>query len=482
MFSRGADSLKISMEMHVLNRQRLTLPAGIDCLVVKGGSELPMYDSDTNHDFRQESYFQWLFGVKEPGCLGIISQTCTLLVPRFHKSHEAWLGPIEPLDWFKAQYLVDHVAYVDELPTLLEGKRCAVIRNVNADSGLAVDTPEVPNLEEEASKQIACILDELRAIKTPAEIEVLTFVNDVSSRAHIQVMQHIFRGTYGSVQSMEHFAESAFKFGCALQGCARVGYNCIACSGERNAILHYGHPAEPNNSPAHPQGLRLLDMGAEYHCYTADVTATFPTSGKFSVNQKAVYQCVWETVKAVETELRPGVSYRDMHRFAQRRLLEELMRRTDLILSEDFESMVRNNLIARLFMPHGLGHMLGLNVHDVGGYEVSDPRDRTDISLTGLRLGRRLKPGMVLTVEPGIYFIDYLMQEAKSDENLSTYVDWELWEEFKQSVGGVRIEDNVLITDQGCKVLTDLPRTPDEVESVIQGLGTWEVGHQRRQY
>jgi Xaa-Pro dipeptidase len=488
MFSRGADSLHVPMTLHVENRRRLVdavRPPSADLLVVKGGFEQPLYDSDTHHEFRQESYFQWLFGVKEPGCFGLIdlrTGISILLVPRLAKEYQAWLGPIKPVDWFKAQYLVDEVKYVDELEIVIGASTCAVIRHVNGDSGLAFEILNLANEVVSASDAISVLLDELRVVKTPEEVKVLTYVNDVSCRSHLKVMHHIFSNTFGKVQHMEHFAESSFKFESALQGCARVGYNCIACSGERNAILHYGHAAEPNNHRVSLKSLRLLDMGAEYHCYTADVTTSFPTSGTFTADQKAIYLCVWEAVLEVEKKLKPGVSYRDMHRYAQRVLLVEMKRRTRLIISDDIEAMIANNLIPRVFMPHGLGHMLGLNVHDVGGYEASDPRDKSDVGLTGLRLGRTLKDGMVLTVEPGIYFIDYLIKEAMTDPILTPYVDWQLCEKMAKSVGGVRIEDDVLITSDGCLVLTDLPRAPDDLERFMQGNLNWEVGKQRRRY
>ena len=409
MFSRGGDSLVIPMSLHARNRERLEsdFPLNGRVIVVKGGSELPLYDTDTYHDFRQESYFHWLFGVKEPGCLGILeNDKSILLVPRLPKEYQAWMGPIKSLEWFKETYLVDSVRYTDELEELVQGKRLVYIRNHNLDSGSSAPVPHLPDDDVIAGQTLGDSIDVLRSVKTPEEVRVLQFVNNVTCRAHIDVMQKIFSGTFGRVQEMEHFAETVFRFGCALQGCSRVGYNCIACAGERNAILHYGHPAEPNNNVVPRNCMRLLDMGAEYHCYTADVTNTFPTSGKYSDMQKAVYLCVWETVVAVERKLKPGVSYRDMHRYAQRVLLEQMMERTDIILSNDIEGMVSDNLIARLFMPHGLGHMLGLNVHDVGGYTKSDPRDKSDVSLTGLRLGKTLRQGMVITVEPGIYFID----------------------------------------------------------------------------
>ena len=246
-----------------------------------------------------------------------------------------------------------------------------------------------------------------------------------------------------------------------------------------NAILHYGHAGEPNNGVVDPNSLRLIDMGAEYHCYTADVTVTFPTSGKFSPEQTLIYEAVLTTLLAVERAVRPGVDYRDLHRMSHRVLLTELRRHTK-IFNADVDELVKHN-VGAYFYPHGLGHSLGMDVHDVGGYLPGDSKDKTDLSLKGLRLGRPLEENMIITVEPGCYFIQYLVQELRDDPVLAPMVNFGELEKY-MSVGGVRIEDNIVVTKSGCRVLTDVPRTVADVEAVVAGKREWVVGRQYRQY
>lgn len=498
-FWRGGDSLRVPLAMHEKNRNRFKtvfkLPSANHVLVVFGGEEISVYNSDTVWDnFRQESYFQWLVGAKEPGLVLVMTANgeFTLLVPEFPDAYETWMGPRKLPKWYAEQYGISEVGFVGSLSEILSGKIVVIIQNENFDSGqrLEIDS-RIGNFDREISVQVGEILDELRAVKTREEVEILQFVNDVSSKAHIEVMMEVggnFRSEKPKFEcsSREYYAEAVFRFGCAARGCARVGYSCIACSGERNAILHYGHAAEPNNEEIPKEShLRLLDMGAEYHGYTADITNTFPTSGKFSDLQKSVYTCVWETVLFVERLINPGVNYDDVHIIAQRHLLEQIVSRTALIRSEfhnqlDYLSNTLN-IVPRLFMPHGLGHMLGLNVHDVGGYQVHQSKS-DEISVRGLRLARPLMSGFVITVEPGIYFIEYLKQQALADPALAQVVDWAVWDACRREVGGVRIEDDVLITDAGCRVLTDLPRTVEEIEGVMAGTLTWTVGNQYRKY
>lgn len=489
-FWMGEGTPKVPMSMHRANRERLCaalraskeVPAEA-CVVLKGGDELPVYDTDTNWDFKQESNFQYLFGVKEPGCMAALrvkDAKAVLFVPQLAKEYQAWFGPIKPPAWFQRAYAVDEADFVENVAAALEalgekqqpppllffkgGKDGDPREGENRDSGLRLPEPVFEGLERFAvsavgSQALWDALNECRAVKSADELRILKYVNDVSSRAHVETMRAVRAG------QREHLAEATFKFHAATRGCFRVGYGCICGSGPRNAILHYGHPAEPNPELVPEGSLRLLDMGAEYHCYSADVTCTFPVSGRFSDSQRVVYEAVWAAVLAVERSIKPGVSYKDMHRLAQRTLLEQ-MRACGLLVGT-VEEMLQKGLMF-YFMPHGLGHMLGLDVHDVGGYPPGAFRKDDPSVRENLRLGRELKQGFVLTVEPGFYFIDYLIEEVRSDPVLSAFVNWERLEALRE-VGGVRIEDDVVVTATGCRVLTCVPRTVGEIEAVLAG-------------
>uniref|UniRef100_A0A7S4V2M7 Xaa-Pro dipeptidase n=1 Tax=Alexandrium monilatum TaxID=311494 RepID=A0A7S4V2M7_9DINO len=481
-FQMGADTLRVPFSMHQRHRERLLARLrpelgtedGHCCVLLEGGGELPVYDTDTVWDFKQESNFQWLFGVREPGCFGaldVASGEALLFVPRLPEEYEAWMGPRRTTDWFRETYEVDKVFFVDEMPQVLEkelqAEKLLVYHGKNRDSGLRLREPRFAgskSFEFLRDGRLWDALAECRVLKDEDEIAILQFVNDVSSDAHVAVMRGLRPGV------PEYAAEADFRHYAFLRGCARVGYHCICPSGSRCAVLHYGHAAFPNAEEVLPGEMKLHDMGAEYHCYTADITCTFPVDGRFTEPQRTVYEAVWEATLAVERSLRPGVSYREMHLLSERTLLDYMVQAG--LFVGPVEEMLERHLMSH-FMPHGLGHSLGLDVHDVGGYPPGEQRQDDPRVEQNLRCGRALLEGMVITVEPGFYFVDYLIERALSDPDKARFIVSERLEELRP-VGGVRIEDDVLVTDKGCRVLTRVPRTVEEVEAVMAG-GAWEA-------
>ena len=172
-----------------------------------------------------------------------------------------------------------------------------------------------------------------------------------------------------------------------------MAYTCIAASGHHGATLHYGHAGEPNAKLIEDGDMCLFDMGAEYHCYCSDITCSFPANGKFTDQQRDVYETCYEAVVAVESAMRPGVNWADMHRLANRTILAGLLKRGYLV-DGTVEEMDAVNLGA-VFMPHGLGHFLGLDTHDVGGYLKGCPERSTLPGLKSLRTARDLELHMV---------------------------------------------------------------------------------------
>ncbi|CAE6973255.1 PEPD [Symbiodinium sp. CCMP2592] len=336
-FSMGAGTLRVPMAMHAAHRQKLCqvlrerAEIGRDAVIfLQGGKEASVYDTDTNWDFKQESNFQYLFGVKdwahptwdaacwqlafreanpalesctgslvsdmEPDCfaaLRVRDAHAVLFIPRMDNIYQAWCGPIKPPAWFEKAYSIEEVAHTDEIQqTLLDlgAKELLFVRgSPNRDSGLQLEEPtfdgkDTFQLNSKGSSALWDELNEIRSVKDEEELKLLQWTNDVSSEAHIETMRAVKGG------QREHLAEATFKYKAALHGCFRVGYSCICGSGRRNAILHYGHAAEPNSELVEPGSLRLLDMGAEYHGYTADVTCSWPVSGRFSGPQRVVYE------------------------------------------------------------------------------------------------------------------------------------------------------------------------------------------------
>jgi Xaa-Pro dipeptidase len=292
---------------------------------------------------------------------------------------------------------------VDDAAVALRGELgvgpLLTLRGLNSDSGATVAPGRFAGDDAwPAARDDALLfpaLVEARVFKSAGELALLRHASDVSSAAHLAVMRHAAPGMH------EYQLESLFKHVCHYAGGARfLSYTCICASGPNGAILHYGHAGEPNGRALAAGDLCLFDMGCEYACYGADITCTFPASGRFTADQALVYRAVLAAVDAVEAAMAPGVSWVDMHTLSYRALLAGLAAPGGpLRAGADVEAMMAANLGAT-FMPHGLGHFLGIDTHDVGGYPVGHPpRDERD-GYKKLRTARVLEEGMYITVEP----------------------------------------------------------------------------------
>uniref|UniRef100_A0A6I8NLV9 Xaa-Pro dipeptidase n=1 Tax=Ornithorhynchus anatinus TaxID=9258 RepID=A0A6I8NLV9_ORNAN len=490
-FWLGNETLKVPVALFALNRKRLCdrlrdnkAVQKNSFVLLQGGEETQRYCTDTGVIFRQESFFHWSFGVTEPGCYGVIAidtGKSVLFVPKLPESHATWMGKIHPREHFKEKYAVDEVQYSDDIAGVLASLKPSVLltlRGVNTDSG---------NVCREASFEGISQFDvnntilhpeivECRVIKTDMELEVLRYTNKISSEAHKEVMKAV------KVGMKEYEMES----------------------GENSAVLHYGHAGAPNDKTIKEGDLCLFDMGGEYYCFASDITCTFPVNGKFTADQKAIYEAVLKSCRAVMKAVKPGVAWPDMHRLADRVHLEELTKIG--ILKGSVDDMVKVHLGA-VFMPHGLGHFLGIDVHDVGGYPevvklmvrkedvgdcpkqedwyarrmwVTAPNKKTfqlfypqsgmdrieEPGLRSLRTVRQLEAGMVLTVEPGIYFIDHLLDQALKTPAQACFIDDAVLRRFR-GFGGVRIEEDIAVTATGMELLTCVPRTVEEIEAFM---------------
>lgn len=241
-----------------------------------------------------------------------------------------------------------------------------------------------------------------------------------------------------------------------------MSYTCICGTGHNGSILHYGHAGAPNDKLIRDGDMCLLDMGGEYYCYTSDITCSYPANGKFTEEQKLIYNAVLKSNRAVLAACKPGTHWPDMHRLAERVILQELV--VIGVLQGDVDEMMNVRMGAN-FMPHGLGHLLGLDVHDVHGYPQGTERIQQP-GLRSLRTVRNLEERMVLTIEPGIYFIDHLLNQALKNPEQAKFLVQEGIDRFR-GFGGVRIEDDIAITADGAELLTCVPRTVEEIEAIM---------------
>lgn len=272
--------------------------------------------------------------------------------------------------------------------------------------------------------QLDRILDEMRLIKSAQEIELMQIASNISAKAHTRAMQHVRPGM------MEYALEAELNYIFGQHGCV-PSYNSIVGGGANGCILHYVE----NNQVLKDGDLVLIDAACEYELYASDITRTFPVNGKFSAEQKALYEVVLASQYAAIDAVRIGNSYREPHEVAVKILTEGLL---DLgLLKGELSELIETEAYHQFYM-HGTGHWLGMDVHDVGAYKVDGD-------------WRTYEDGMVVTVEPGLYI-------APDDETVD-----EKWRGI-----GIRIEDDVVATAQGPRVLTaDVVKNIDDIEHLM---------------
>lgn len=512
-FSVGPKSLRVPVSLFAENRARLCAEVQRRLLesgeasspgiaLFQGGASSPRHDTDHEDLFRQESFFAWAFGVREPGFFGAInleSGEATLFCPRLPSEYGVWMGAVEAPPSFASRYGVHRCLFVDELPSFFAGAPLIrLLVGTNSDSGKTSVPASFPGLESLPCDTGSTLHDAccaLRSVKTPAEIAVLRYAAKVSSEAHVSVMRLAQPGTC-EYELEASFLHHVYAFG----GCRHVSYTCICAAGPHASVLHYGalsffyyfffltfffssgHAGAPNDGVLSAGQLVLLDMGAEYCCYGADITRTFPCGGTFSPDASMVYNAVLSAQDYVFAAIRPGVEWSSCHRIAEAALLRGLTSGGLLRGTAEAQAAAR---LGAVFMPHGLGHLLGIDTHDVGGYPNGTPRIE-EPGIRSLRMNRPLLAGMVLTVEPGCYFIGQLLDGVLNDPTQSALIDWDALEArgfytrprggaaagMVGGFGGVRLEDDIVVTATGFENLTACPRTVAEVEAVMAG-GAW---------
>ena len=468
-------SLHSEVRANVLSASRSAFPStsGAAILLMGGRSaDFELYDSDSDKcEFRQEMFFRYVFGLNEPDCFGAIDLErgeSLLFVPEVSDDSQRWNGERRPLSFYSERYAVQSTHLTTELHSTLQARglhTLYVLHGVNLDSDLETKTTaEFPELRKYTvnATHLHPLLSELRVFKTLREQQVMRLGNAISSQAHVYVMRHIKAGM------TEVHLEGLFKAYCYYFGGARhMAYTCICGSGANGSILHYGHAGRPNDRVLRDGDAVVLDMGGEYIGYTTDITRSYPVNGKFTADQAAIHTAVYEAQTAVLRAMKPGVSWPDMHRLAERVIVTHLLR-IGILHGGSVDDCMAAHLGA-VFMPHGLGHLLGMNVHDVGGYHPGSSRSK-EPGLCWLRCGRKLEAGMVVTVEPGVYFNEPTLQAALQDSGRSRYINAEVLARFR-GTGGCRLEDDVLVTKDGAENLTVIPATVEEIEEVMAAVG-----------
>lgn len=459
----------IHMKMYQEQRHRLgatlqkAFPDGGHAALLQAGSEVPINSTDCNYLFVQESYFYYLFGTEMPEAYGAVlpDGRGILFIPRLPAEYATWMGPLPTPAGVQAQLEMDEVHFVDEMESVLKAHgvhAVEVMEGKNSDSGLSALQAQLP-AESGLAKSTSFLFNALtsqRCYKTAMEAEVLKYVCKVSSDAHVKVMQIAKPGM------SQHHLESTFLHEVYYKGgCRRVSYTCICATGHHGATLHY----PDNNSPVEDGTMALLDMGGNYRGYAADITCSFPVNGKFSPAQKVIYNAVLDAHDKVMHAMKPGVQWVDMHLLAIRTTCSHLIAAG--ILKGDLDVLMEKEIM-QYFQPHGLGHLIGLDVHDVGGYMDGCPERPTKKDCCRLRTARPVEEGLYMTIEPGCYFNAALLEMAKQNPDIAEHLNLEKIDEYAH-FGGVRIESDVLVTKDGVVNYTVVPRTIEEIERTMAG-------------
>ncbi|KAJ9221349.1 hypothetical protein DTO271D3_8991 [Paecilomyces variotii] len=464
----GANCDKYPAKQHV-RRVAARLGVSHGLIYLEGKPTTYLDDSDQTVPFRQRRYFYYLSGVDEPDCYltyDIAQDRLILYVPDFDLRRAIWMGPTLTVDEAQERYDVDQARYYSSLSDDIN--RWAAENNEHYPIYLlhASEQPTgtAANLQFDA-EQLQPAMDTCRGVKDKHEIDQIRRANKVSGLAHIQVLRNI------SKMVNETQIEGIFLDTCVSLGAKNQAYGIIAASGENAATLHY----MKNNEPLADRQFVCLDAGAEWNCYASDVTRTFPLQGRWPSDEaRDTYRIVEKMQEECIKRIRKGVRFLDLHILAHVIAIEGLL---DLgILKGGSTEEIRKCGVSRVFFPHGLGHHVGLEVHDVSeksimaasGEQEDDsvlvpPTSRSPCTFSA----PTLEPGMIVTVEPGVYFSRLALQNAKQ-QPYAKYIDFNVAARYIP-VGGVRIEDDILVTDGGYENLTTAPKGEKMLEIIRRG-------------
>ena len=418
---------------------------GLRSIAIIATSPVALRNRDADYKYRADSSFFYLTGFAEPEAVAVIETfdteeegyTYSLFCRERDREMEIWNGYRAGVDGAVDDYEADEAYAIDlldeEILTKLQNKDKLFYRighNAEFDARVAKWIATASGESRRGTSapaqimQLDRIVDEMRLHKDENEIELMQLASDISAEAHTLAMQKVRPGM------MEYALEAELNYIFGKNGCV-PSYNSIVGGGENACILHYVE----NDKELKDGDLVLIDAACEYQFYASDITRTFPVNGKFSPEQKALYNVVLDAQIAAINAVQIGNSYKEPHNVAVRILVQGLL---DLgIMQGELEEIIQTESFRQFYM-HGTGHWLGMDVHDVGTYKANGE-------------WRAYEEGMVVTVEPGLYI-------APDDETVDAK-----WRGI-----GIRIEDDVVATKNGPLVLTaKVVKTVEDIEALM---------------
>lgn len=415
---------------------------------IKGGVAVfpaaPMFirNNDVEHEYRQDTDFYYLTGFEEPNAIAVLApdneeNKFVLFVQPKDREREVWTGWRSGDEGAKRDYLADAAFTMDkfdeEFPKLAAKAERLYYRFGDPlfDERIVKFVRGFQRERQRNGTHPKAIIDpaetlhEMRLIKTVDDLKLLRRAVDISCEGHIEAMKALQPDLY------EYEIEAVLRYIFRKNGSPRHGYAPIVGAGANATVLHY----VTNNSLIKDGDLLLIDAGAEYGYFTGDVTRTTPASGRFTKEQAEIYQLVLDAQLASINLVKPGATFQDPHNETVRVLVEGLLRLG--LLEGDADEIIKEEKYKKFYM-HRTSHWLGMDVHDVAPYKVADE-------------WRKLEPGMVMTIEPGLYIAEDLEDVDPRYRGI-----------------GVRIEDDVLVTAEGNEVLSArAPKTIAEIEALM---------------
>ena len=458
-------------ETYIRRRSELKKLVGNGVIILFGNNEAPAnYPANGYAPMRQDSSFLYYFGQHRDGLVGVIdidNDEELLIGDDIDVEDIVWMGYTPSVADLAAEVGVSKTAPMKELKALCN-EALRQKRPVHFLPPYRFDTKiQIMDLlgihpsqqKEAASLQLIKAVVKMRATKEPQEIEAIERACDVGYAMHTTAQLLIRPGI------TERFV------GGQVDGVARSlaqGVSFATIFTQHGEIMH----GNPSDAKLEEGRLALCDAGCELNDYCSDNTRTMPVSGKFSQRQLEIYTIVEACHDYVLEVAKPGVKYADVH-FAVCRLMTERLKELGLMKGDTDEAVAAG--AHAMFLPHGLGHMMGMDVHDMEGlgqiYVGFDEETRPNLEQFGtncLRMGRRLEEGFVVTDEPGIYFIPHLIDLWRKEGHCAEFLNFDKLETYKD-FGGIRIEDDLLITKDGCCFMGKqrIPYHPQELEAFM---------------
>ena len=427
-------------------------------VLIAAGSPLPIEGSDQFHDFHAHAEHYYLSGLSHPG--GVLAFEpdggWTLFAEQLDLEGQIWTKASEVLEEQSRRSGLGELHWRSDLAAWLEARRGKPVALIgNHDLAQQPAAYEVPNwlaleldVDEALGARLSESVSETRRAKDTVELGLMREAARASIAGHLVGIRSAQAGI--SERGLQIEIEAEF----FRRGGERTAYGSIVGSGPNGSILHFA----PTQRVVREGDMILVDAGAEVEGYVADITRTYPVSGRFSAEQREIYELVLATQQTAIDAAEPGVEYQELHMAAALQIASGLV---DLgILRGEPQALVEQDAHA-LFFPHGLGHMLGLATHDAGGREPSDR-----FGLKWLRADLPLQEHYVVTIEPGIYFIRALLTDAEKRAQYREAVNWERVDTMLD-FGGIRIEDDVVVTQDSVELLSAaLPRSAEAMEEL----------------